>query len=186
MAEMNRETSMKEALGGMDPFDAPIPGSSLTNPKETPAPYETTPNMNTPEEVTAGIWERIRDSEEALDGVLDSMRDGVPLEDIAQVLLFEGFRQGEYNPDVMLLSIEPTIYLLAFLANWAEIPAEIYPEEEMETDPVTGEVLDKILAGMEGEELPDSVTLGETTLQRPSSVPASLLNGDELPNKESE
>ncbi|MEE8598875.1 MAG: hypothetical protein V3S69_05100 [Dehalococcoidales bacterium] len=174
-----------EQAGGSGSFDAPIPGASLTNAKEAPQPYETAPDMNSAEEVVANLWERIRDDESVLDGVLDNMRDGLPLEDIAQVLLFEGFSQGKFNPDVVLNAIEPTIYLLAFLANWAEIPAEIYPEEEFDA-PESDEAMSKVLEAMETQEIEGEVTVGGETLKRPSAIPDSLLSTDQLPQKEGE
>ena len=137
--------------------------------------------MNTPEEVTRSVWEHVRDDEATLDSVLDRMRDGVPLEDIAQVLLFEGFRQGKYNPDVMLLSIEPVLYTLAFLANYAEIPAVIYPEEDFNDTEATDEAYAQLVDQMEQEGLGEEVTLGKTTLKRPSAVPETLLTAEELP-----
>jgi hypothetical protein len=169
---------------GTDPFSAPIPGSSLTNSKDKPAPYETTPELNDAQAVTQSLWDRIREDEDVLDGVLDNMRDGLPLEDIAQVLLFEGFSQGKFNPDVMLNAIEPTIYLLAFLANYAEIPAVIFPEEDFDKDEEGDEALSRVMEAMESEDLedlPGEVTVGGTTLQRPSAVPDSLLSTDQLP-----
>lgn len=177
--------AVEQATGGNAAFDAPIPGSSLTNSKESPQPYETAPVLNTAEEVVENLWERIRDNEDTLDGILDNMRDGLPLEDIAQVLLFEGFSQGKMNPDVVLNSIEPTIYLLSFLANWAEIPAVIYPEEDFD-GPDGDEAMSKVLEAMENEQIEDTVTVGGKTLQRPSSVPESLLSTDQLPKKEGE
>lgn len=175
--------SLQEDVGGLDPFDAPIPGSSLTQPKETPLPYETSPEMNTPEEVTRSVWERIRDDESVLDGVLDSMRDGIPLEDITQVLLFEGFRQGMYNPDVMLLSIEPVMYTLAFLANYSEIPVVIYPEEDFDNEEASEEVYSQLVDQMEQQGIDEEITVGNTTLKRPSAVPDTLLTAEKLPAK---
>jgi hypothetical protein len=140
--------------------------------------------MNGAQEVTQGLWDRIREDEDTLDGILDNMRDGLPLEDIAQVLLFEGFSQGKFNPDVMLNAIEPTIYLLAFLANYAEIPAVIYPEEDFDNDEEGDEALSRVMEAMEGEDvsdLPDEVTVGGETLKRPSAVPDNLLDKAELP-----
>jgi hypothetical protein len=175
------ELSLQDTVGGLDPFASPIPGSSLTQAKESPMPYETSPELNSAEGVTRSIWERIRDDEQVLDGVLDSMRDGIPLEDIAQVLLFEGFRQGMYNPDVMLNSIEPTIYTLAFLANYAEIPATIYPEEDFGGEEEAEESYAQIVDSMDKQSFDEEVTVGDTTLQRPSAVPDTLLSTDELP-----
>jgi hypothetical protein len=180
---MAQEELLQQDTGGLDPFDAPIPGSSLTQSKEAPLPYETAPEMNTPEEVTRSIWERVRENEQTLDGVLDSMRDGVPIEDIAQVLLFEGFRQGMYNPDTMLLSIEPVIYTLAFLANYAEIPAVLYPEEDFDGEEASEEIYSQLINEMEDQGMGEEVTLGKTTLKRPSAVPETLLTTEELPER---
>ncbi len=182
--QVTRQEAVGQVTGGMDPFSAPIPGASLTQAKESPQPYETAPEIDSPEGVTRAVWQRLRDNEEALDGILDSMRDGIPLEEIAQVMLFEGFRSGQFNPDVMLLSLEPVIYLLAFLANWAEIPAELYPEEDFTNEEEEDDLLDKITKAMDTEELPDEVTVGGNTLTRPSAVPESLLTAEELPAKE--
>jgi hypothetical protein len=182
--EITRQEAVDQVTGGLGTFSAPIPGASLTQAKESPQPYETAPEIDTPEGVTQAVWQRLRDNEEALDGILDSMRDEIPLEDIAQIILFEGFRSGQFNPDVMLLSIEPIIYMLAFLANWAEIPVEIYPEEDFDSEDEEDDLMDKLTMAMDSEELPDEVTVGGKTLQRPDAVPASLLSTRELPTKE--
>lgn len=181
MAQEQMQAAADQVTGGADMFDAPIPGASLTNPKESPQPYETAPELNSPEEVVQNIWDRIRDNEDILDGILDNMRDGIPLEDIAQVLLFEGFSQGKMNPDIVLNSIESTIYLLAFLANYAEIPAVIYPEEDFDNDAEGDEALSRVMGALESEELPEEVTIDGTTLKRPSAVPETLLSTKQLP-----
>lgn len=183
MAQQQMEDVAAQVSGGGAMFDAPIPGASLTSSKEAPAPYETAPDLNTAEEVVEDLWGRIRDDEGILDGILDNMRDGLPLEDIAQVLLFEGFSQGKFNPDVVLNAIEPTIYLLAFLANWAEIPAEIYPEENFEAEGGDDEALSQVMSAMENEEITDEVTVGGKTLERPSAIPDTLLTAEQLPKK---
>ena len=82
----------------------------------------------------------------------------------------------------MLLSIEPVIYFLAFLANYAEIPAVIYPEEDFDDeDGEADEVLSRITQAMEEGGVPSEVSVGGKTLQRPDAVPESLLSTDALP-----
>ena len=59
--------------------------------------------------------------EEVLPSLLDTIHDGTGLTDIASVLLYNGFTQGKWSPDTMMLLMEPTLYLLMFLADQANI-----------------------------------------------------------------
>jgi hypothetical protein len=40
---------------------------------------------------------------------------------MAQVILYKGYTEGLWNPDLMLSLIEPTIYLLINIADYADI-----------------------------------------------------------------
>ena len=60
-------------------------------------------------------------SDEALPELVNMINDGIPLDEIAQVVLYRGYTQGLWNPDLMLLLIEPTIYLLIAIADYADI-----------------------------------------------------------------
>ena len=64
------------------------------------------------------------------------INDGIPLDEIAQVVLYRGYTQGLWNPDLMLLLIEPTIYLLIAIADYADIKDYVLYEGE-EDDPDT-------------------------------------------------
>ena len=69
-----------------------------------------------------------------------SVADGVPLMTITQVILFTEFQKGSWNPDLMLMLIEPTAYMLMALAERAEIPMVIY-EGELEDEDEEEEML---------------------------------------------
>ena len=49
------------------------------------------------------------------------INDGTPLDQIAQVTLYKGYTEGKFSPDLMLMLIEPTLYLLIAIADYAEI-----------------------------------------------------------------
>lgn len=153
-------------MGGMDPLSAPIPGESLTSDPEMPRDYEKPPQFTEVEKAVDDLFMRITE-EDTIDQFLDLMRDGMPVENIAQVVLFEGFRQGMYNPDLMLLMIEPTIYILLYLADYANIDdVVLYPQGDVKAiRPIKGE-------GAEGE---GTITVGEEKIARPESVTPSLL-----------
>ena len=59
--------------------------------------------------------------------------------DIASVTLYEGFRQGKWNPDLMLLLMEPTMYMVMALAEKAEINFVLDSEDDEEEEKILGE-----------------------------------------------
>lgn len=123
---------MMAEMGGLDPLSGPTPGESLTADPETKAPFETAPEHVGVDQAMEDLFMRVTE-EEALDQLLNLMRSETPLENIAQVLLFAGFREGKFNPDLMLMMIEPTIYILVWLAEYAGIDPVLYPEDDMGT-----------------------------------------------------
>ena len=75
-------------------------------------------------------------SDEALPELVNMINDGIPLDEIAQVVLYKGYTEGLWNPDLMLTLIEPTIYLLIAIADYADIKDYVLYEGE-EDDPDT-------------------------------------------------
>lgn len=167
---------MQAQMGGMDPFDTPTPGESLTNSPDNPQPYEQPPKFTDQQKAIDELFMRMTDSEN-IDHFLDLMRDEVPVEDIAQIVLFEGFRQGMYTPDLMLLMIEPTIYILLYLADYAGIDNVVLAPGEGEASVgMAGAVSGKAGEMMQGEGTEgESIQVGEKSVSRPESVSPSLL-----------
>jgi hypothetical protein len=154
---------LKANLNGMDPFDAPIPGESLTADPAMKAPYEQPPQFTSKDEAVEEIFMRMTD-EEVIDEFLDLMRMGTPVEYIAQVVLFEGFRTGKFNPDLMLLLIEPVIYILLYLADYGGIDnVVLYPEDDMGMGQ-----LSVLPTG--------AIQVGDQEVAQPAEVPQSLLD----------
>jgi len=92
-------------------FDAPIPGQSLT---DTPgnAPWEHPPQYTDPEEILDKLYDKITSGEftEQLIAMLDA---GVPVEAVVRVMVFSGFMQGKFTPDVGFMIVEPLMKLVA-------------------------------------------------------------------------
>jgi len=126
MAENNRYTEMADSYdkSGVSPFDAPTPGSSLTSDPQNPQGWETPPTFSTEEKALKNIFMNLT-SEDNHEQLLNSLRDGNPIEMIVQVLLFKGFQDGKWSPDLMLMLIEPTIYIVMWLADQADIDATL-------------------------------------------------------------
>ena len=87
-----------------NPFDAPIAGQSLTdkpgnNKWEHPAQYSTV------EEASEAIWELLHESEK-LEQILLLLHTGVSVEALAKGVLFSGFTEGKWTPDLAVLLAE--------------------------------------------------------------------------------
>ena len=44
---------------------------------------------------------------------------------IASITLYSGFLEGKWNPDLMVMLMEPTMYMIMALAEKAEIPYQL-------------------------------------------------------------
>lgn len=136
---MNEEYNQMVLTGGR-----PIPGQSLTSDPSSPAPYEKPPEYTSvhkaSEEIFSGLIE-----EETYKELMGLLVEDVPVMDIVQTLLFAGFKEGKWNPDLMLMLVEPVAYMLLALAERAGIDPKIYTgeEEDEAEDRVFGATLEK-------------------------------------------
>tara|TARA_S200002703_G_scaffold153124_1_gene154308 strand:+ start:1848 stop:2450 length:603 start_codon:yes stop_codon:yes gene_type:complete len=110
----------------------PIPGSSLTNSPDAPYAWEQPPQFVELQPAIDALFLELTEPE-AYHSSMDLVKNGVPIADIAQVILTDGFQKGMWNPDLMLLLIEPTMYMLIAFAEKAGIQDYItYQGEENE------------------------------------------------------
>jgi hypothetical protein len=111
----------------------PIPGQSLTTDPANPAPYEKPPQFTTVHEASEHIFIKLID-ETAYVKMISVLNDGVPIMDIGQTILFKGFTEGKWNPDLMMLLIEPVAYMILALAERAGIDPVIYRDEDVDME----------------------------------------------------
>lgn len=107
----------------------PIPGQSLTTDPSNPAPYEKPPEFTSVHAAARDIFEYLVEPE-VYAQTMELLTDGVPLMDVVQVFVFGGFREGKWNPDLMLMLVEPVAYMILALAERAGIDPIIYNGEE--------------------------------------------------------
>lgn len=121
---MNQEYLKAITTGGR-----PIPGQSLTSDPNNPAPYEKPSEFTTINEASEYLFAKFIDEDvyPELMGVLDQ---GVPIMDVVQTTLFTGFTEGKWNPDLLMLMVEPTAYMLLGLAESADIDPVIYRDQQ--------------------------------------------------------
>ena len=121
---------------GVNPFNAPIPGESLTASPDTPSAWERPPEFTDQDEAMRAVYLELTE-EDTLRRLINIIDEGVALDEIAQVVLYKGYTAGKYNPDMVLLLAEPTIYLLIAIADYADIDDYVLYEGEEEDDPDT-------------------------------------------------
>ena len=184
MAEKIKENQFDEV--GVNPFNAPIPGESLTTSPDMQKAWERPPKYVEQEKAIEAIYMELTD-EDTLRKLIKMINDGTPLDEIAQVTLYKGYTEGLFSPDLMVMLIEPTLYLLVAIADYAEIKdytmynEEIQDEEDEQLPPD-----DIVPIDMDGDGIPDeqsAVSKGEEP--KKESLGESLLSRveTELPEK---
>ena len=131
MAEKLKQNQFEEK--GVNPFNAPVPGESLTSAPSMQKGWERPPEHTEQQEAMESIYMELT-SPDNLEKLVDIINDGTPLDEVAQVVLYRGYTQGMYSPDLMLMLIEPTLYLLIAIADYADIEDYVLYEGE-DTDP---------------------------------------------------
>ena len=138
---------------GVNPFNAPVPGESLTSPSDMPKAWERPPQHSDVENAMEAIYMELT-QEDTLRKLIDMIDSDVPLDEIAQVVLYKGYTEGKFNPDLMLLLIEPTLYLLIAIADYGDIRDYVLYSEEVD-DPdteISGDDVEPIMIGEDKKE----------------------------------
>jgi len=133
MAERIRQNQFDEV--GVNPFNAPVPGESLTASPDTPRAWERPPEYTDQDEAMMAVYMELTNGP-TLRELVKIIDEGIPLDEIAQVVLYKGYTEGKFTPDMMLMLAEPTIYLLIAIADYADINDYVLYDGE-EDDPDT-------------------------------------------------
>ena len=160
MAEIDKAKPNQFEEQGMNPFNAPTPGESLTRDPEQKFPWERPPEINDVDTAIKEVFVMLTERKSLVE-LLNLLINGQPVDEIAQMVAYRGMSVGKYNSDLMLLLLEPLMYLIIAIA------------EEYEIDPVIYEGMDDDIMDV------DSVTDSKQKLPKPEinkdSVPSSIL-----------
>ena len=115
-----------------------IPGQSLTNSPETPHRWEQPPEFSEPHKAMLQIFETITEKE-SLANILLSLVKGVSVIDLSSIILYTGFIEGKWNPDLMALLMEPTMYMIMYLGDKAKLDYSMDSKQENNVDELSGE-----------------------------------------------
>jgi len=104
----------------INPFDAPIPGQSLTD-KPGNAQWEHPPQFADANEALEFIYSRLMTAESAA-RVAMMLDTGIPIEAIARTIVFSGFVEGKWSPDVAFLILETVMKMIMVIGTSSQIP----------------------------------------------------------------
>lgn len=123
----------QEAVDAFAQAGKPIPGQSLTANPDEPRPFEGPPDFTNFKEALDYTASELLLEENYTPLVL-AIADGVPITDLVMQIGYVGFREGKWNPDLMMMLMEPLMYLLMALAEKADIKYRIDDEDDDEDD----------------------------------------------------
>jgi hypothetical protein len=151
---------------GMNPFNAPTPGESLTQDPNQKFPWEQPPEINDVDSAIKEIFINLTEKSTLVE-LLNILKNGQPVDEIAQIIAYRGATVGKYNNDLMLLLLEPLMYLIIAIAEEYEIDPVIY--EGMDNDIGDEEDYDRAVGQQPKPEIkkdsvPDSILARVKTL----------------------
>ena len=102
-----------------NPFDAPVPGQWLTD-KPGNYPWEHPPQYTDTMEASEYIWDRMTQPlfVKQIIAMLDA---GIPVEAIARIVVFSGFTEGKWTPDVGFMLAETVVKMVATIGFTAGV-----------------------------------------------------------------
>jgi hypothetical protein len=94
-----------------NPFDAPVPGQGLTD-KPGNYPWEHPPQYTDTSEAADYVWDKLTQPQFA-EQVIAMLDAGIPVEAIGRIIIFTGFAEGKWTPDVAFIIAEPIMKMIA-------------------------------------------------------------------------
>ena len=137
-----------------NPFDAPVPGQSLTDEPQN-YPWEHPPQYTNINEAAEVIFNRLTEDDAALN-MLAMLKSGVPVEAIVRTLIFAGFSEGKFNPDLGILLAPIVMAMIVGIAKRAKLKEIVVTMDDKSPTKIAEEFLvrkkfDKIISDLKVE-----------------------------------
>ena len=131
-----------EFLGNSLATGKAIPGQSLTNSPDNKYKWEQPPEFTNHKEASLYVFS-VLTTPETIPNLLESVANGVGVIDLASIVLYSGFLEGKWNPDLMALLMEPTMYMIMALAEKANIKYVVDSGDDEQEPEITSEQQEK-------------------------------------------
>ena len=110
-----------------------VPGEGLTANPDSPYPWEGEVKYTVVNDALNAIFLELTEPEQ-YQSTIDILKKNVPIGDIMNTIIYKGFTQGLWNPELALLLIEPVMYLLYSIAVKAGIDNPVIDDEDDTSD----------------------------------------------------
>ena len=138
-------------------FKRAIPGSSLTRSPEDAYTWEQPPVISSSRAASVFFFSKLMEPK-VYNAVLDSVEEGTPLLDIAQMLMYQAFVDGIINPDLMMIMVEQVVYMLAAMCELQNVDFIIQEDDEDDIEEeITSELINSYFT-KENIEIPEEIT----------------------------
>jgi hypothetical protein len=131
-----------EFLGNSLATGKAIPGQSLTNSPDDKYKWESPPEFTNHKEASLYVFS-VLTTPETIPNLLESVANGVGVIDLASIVLYSGFLEGKWNPDLMALLMEPTMYMIMALSEKANIKYVVDSGDDEQEPEITSEQQEK-------------------------------------------
>ena len=131
-----------EFLGNSLATGKAVPGQSLTNSPDDKYKWESPPEFTNHKEASLYVFS-VLTTPETVPNLLESVANGVGVIDLASIVLYSGFLEGKWNPDLMALLMEPTMYMIMALAEKANIKYVVDSGDDEQEPEITSEQQEK-------------------------------------------
>ena len=184
------------AIEQMSKFERPIPGQSLTSDPDNPRAWEQPPEHTSIRTAIPDIFSFLIQEENFINLVM-ALDKRVAVADLAAMILFTGFQEGKWNPDLLLLLLEPTMYMIMAMAEKAEMgdnyvlyrgeeEDDVDPEKELKTLRNMGALENFKLDKISSQSVPTEIREKIENLNIPEKLESLLQKTEELPEEEEE
>ena len=155
----------QEGLETIASAERPIPGQSLTtSPEQNLNKIEAIYGQNFREALDYTVANLLEPN--VIEPIITAKSTGTPVMDISTQIVYVGFQEGKWNPDLMMMLIEPLTYVLMAICEQSGIEFTIYRGEEE----------DELNAGdSQSEQLKNLAELSKKKIGPISSVPQGVL-----------
>jgi len=131
-----------EFLGNSLATGKAVPGQSLTNSPDDKYKWESPPEFTNHKEASLYVFS-VLTTPETIPNLLESVANGVGVIDLASIVLYSGFLEGKWNPDLMALLMEPTMYMIMALSEKANIKYVVDSGDDEQEPEITSEQQEK-------------------------------------------
>ena len=180
-----QEQYSQEAIDAFVNKGNSVPGQSLTSNPDEPRAFEGAPEFVEFKEALDYTVEQLLEKDTYM-SLMAAVSDGVPILDLVMQITYVGFRDGRWNPDLMMMLIEPLIYVMMALAEKADIEYRIDDEDDTDDGDSMLEEKARNIASVAKAKMGDTgvipagVVPEETVAQiEQAEVPTSLLERTE-------